>query len=550
MRLQLLSVFNQLAYVLTIAVFYFFKVHLKLHQTQIDQGLIAAAIDSHKKIYSNSNSLLIICAEPALQTSLTSFSQRLKNILKLSAVDFSIQDPTQTPTSADSSLSSHASDAYEYTLTLLKSATPRVDYFPSDLLNRVTVHYNTDQGLMQNLDGEVFGYLLWIHDSIHLFYSTTVDKVYLKLYFLQRKDEGSERIRIGAEIVHQGKIIDGIKDNVKRVVGDNVEIRTVFDYDLKNIFVPLIKMQEPPIDTLNQRFRTLSDKLDEELAENVPTQALSIFVDLWGTDPTSKQSLSNQKYTVYDGSLYLPTNPTNFSADLPRAAQYLLTQVFGLAELSDEYRKIYGKEDYPMVLRIAKMLRKRRLHKQALNFLESLKYVNDNQNFVIKENVLNEILGWLDNYDSKVIKPLLTSPMDSRSHFTPEQTLRSMSKLNNLNYFDSTYLFEQYVYGLLMLIFISGFSPLFKLLKEKIILMLLCRKKRYLGKDVGALSSIDWFFERNFVASDENDYLSIDSEDEKEAKEKEEKANKDKEQREAKESEEQQKEEELDKKER
>lgn len=44
--------------------------------------------------------------------------------------------------------------------------------------------------------------------------------------------------------------------------------------------------------------------------------------------------------------------------------------------------------------------------------------------------------------------------------------------------------------------------------------MVYCRRKKYLDKDINALSSLDWFFMRSFVAIDKKDFESDEEEDE------------------------------------
>jgi hypothetical protein len=213
----------------------------------------------------------------------------------------------------------------------------------------------------------------------------------------------------------------------------------------------------------------------------------------------------SRKYFIYRNALYLKTTVSTFHRDLLRAVQYFSLRLFGLEELNRDFRSIYMREDYPRVLQLSQLMRRRRILRNSLVFLESLQYVNSNPILEIKQNYIPEFESLLKNH-SKVLET---------------QNLKALMKLcefNDYNYFTSTYMFEQYVIGLLLLVGISGLSPLIKFIKGLVFRFVFSlfsiKEDSTIKKDYGVLSAIDWFFERNLVALDEDDLYSLDSEDE------------------------------------
>jgi hypothetical protein len=259
---------------------------------------------------------------------------------------------------------------------------------------------------------------------------------------------------------------------------------------------------DPNTESLNKKFRDFIEEHDEELYETVPTKAMNILIELSSKPLREDES---RKYFIYRNALYLKTTTATFYKDLLRAVQYFSLRLFGLEELNHEFRNIYMKEDYLRVLELSHLVRRRRILRNSLVFLESLQYVNSNPILEIKEQYIPYIDSVLKNY----------------SHILENQDLKTLMKLcdfNNYNFFTSTYMFEQYVIGLLLLIGISGLSPLIKFIKgflfRFIFSLFSIKEDSTIKKDYGILSAIDWFFERNLVALDEDDLYSLDSEDE------------------------------------
>ena len=76
--------------------------------------------------------------------------------------------------------------------------------------------------------------------------------------------------------------------------------------------------------------------------------------------------------------------------------------------------------------------------------------------------------------------------------------LEMEGRMNEVNYFSSTYMYEEYSRGLFVLIFISALSPLIKIVKENTINAICKRKtkdKDYSVGDVSILSTLDCLFQ-------------------------------------------------------
>ena len=482
---RVLAVLNQFGYLGLVLGFYYIKVHFPMNQIQLDSALIEEKIAEHKAVYSDSNKLAIVLDDPNTEMVLSGFSLKIKNFLKLEDVVLLERNSTQV-----------FSD-YEFVMFVEKGSEPELK-ISDQFINRFTVYYTSHQDLMSKVDTDAFAYLLWIADKSYVQLSKGYQKVYLKLHFLSADHETKALNKEAVQAIRRSpKLFPTIDQTVKQVAGQDVEVVHLMNFNVKNTFGIFVNSMTPNEAQLKKSFQGMLEAYDEEFVEAVPTLGLNIMIET-----VSKPIREDAKrYHTYRNCLYLKTSPTEAAVDLQRAVQYLIIQTFGLAKISDEFRKVFGREDYEAVIAFVNRLRERRILKTSLVFLESLRYVNENTNFAIKDEHLQPLQEAISSYSRKL----------AANDFW---ALLSLSNYNEHAFFYSTYLFEPYVQGLLLIIAISGVSPLMKVLKEEIILTVVyCRKRKYLGKDINALSSIDWFFERSFVAIDQNDYDSVDEDE-------------------------------------
>lgn len=483
---QLVAVFNQFVYIALVLSFYILKVHLPMHQIQLDTVLIDDRLAKHREIYTDTNSLLIVYDNPTLVPSLEGFRNKAKNFFKLENVDLVEKS------------SSIRFKEYEYVLFVEKGSHSELK-ISNDLMNRFTIFYTSFTDLQAKLSLEGHTYLKLITDSSFVPFSKAYATVYAKILYLNTDQETKA---LSGQTVKAVRASDKVKPAVERairqVAGEHVEIEHISNFNVKNTFGIFVNSATPNEDQLKKHFQAILDQYDEEFVESRPTLGLNLLIETV-SKPVKPDT---KRYHVYRNCLYLKTSPEEAAEDISRAIQYLVIHAFGLVKLSDSYRDIFGKENYPAVLRLANQLRERRVLKTSLVFLESLRYINQNTNLAIKTQHLQPLNEALQNYEEYLQKRDLVK-------------LRELSDYNEHAYFYSTYLFDPYVTGLLLIIFISGVSPLIKVIKEQAILTVVyCRRKKYLDKDINALSSLDWFFMRSFVAIDKKDFESDEEEDE------------------------------------
>lgn len=467
-----IAILNQLVYLSTIMAFYYINVHMPINQVQLDSSLIDMRIADHQLVYADSNIMAIVYDDPSIENALGSFAQKLKNFMKLDDIRF-VHRRTFNQSE------------YEYVIHTTK-ATENELKISDDSLNRVTVLYTSMHELSQIINIDTFAYFLWISDRSHITYAKGYHTIYYKLHYLV-KDQHSKTLNRHA--VRSVRYHDTLKYDldkaIKSVVGQNVQIKHLSNYNVKNTFGVYVNSITPNADILKTHFQSIIERYDEELVESVPTMALNIVVDV-NDRPLSDSS--RLRYHAYRNCLYLRTTAASIADDLLRASKYLLVKNFGLDTMSDEFRKIFGREEYGKVLKLANMFRERRILKTSLVFLRSLKYINENRRFAIKKQHLQNIQDALENYHTTL----------SNKDYP---VLLALSNYNEHNYFDTTYMYEQYIYGLLTLIVIACVSPMFKLLKDEILNRLLyCRRRDRASIDFSVLSLVSFMFETSVVA--------------------------------------------------
>lgn len=470
-----LAISNQLVYLTLILSFYYVKVHLPLNQVQLDSAQIADRISKHRSLYSDSNTLAIVLEESegntGIENLLESFALKVKNFMKLGEVVFVGKK-------------NYNQSEFEYALFIVKGSQAEIK-ISEESLNRVTVYYSSQQDLMQKVTTEAFAYFLWISDKSHVSLAKGYQKVYYKMHFLTKDQDSRDLNKRAVKKLRSGSDIVGrLNGAIKKVVGQEAEITHLMNYNVKNTFGPYVNSMTPNQAVLSNHFQAILERYDEEQVESVPTHALNVLLDI---SDASVTDTSRQRYLVYRNCLYLKTSVDSLEDDLLRSTQYLLVRNFGLDNMSDEFRKIFGREDYSSVLLLANRFRERRILKTSLVFLRSLYYVNENTRFAIKKAHLQTIQEALEDYPTT---------LNHRDYWT----LLSLSNYNEYNYFESTYMYEQYVWGLFTLIFLSCISPMFKLLKDEIVSMIMTRKHRSSAvSDVSLLSMLSFIFESNIV---------------------------------------------------
>lgn len=80
--------------------------------------------------------------------------------------------------------------------------------------------------------------------------------------------------------------------------------------------------------------------------------------------------------------------------------------------------------------------------------------------------------------------------------------LEMEGRMNEVNFFQSTYMYEEYSRGLFVLIFISAVSPLIKIVKEYTVNAMCKRKKegkQYSVGNISILSMLDCLFQFELV---------------------------------------------------
>lgn len=486
---KLLGSLNQLAYLALVLGFYYTQVHLPMHQVQLDARLIADNVEHHKKLYSDSNIMAIEITDQVSQNVVATFGQKIKNFMKLDEVRFVRSGE-------------YAESDFQYLLRLVKSDQPSLKV-SEESLNKVTVFYTSVHDLTQQVNVDCFGYFLWINEKSHLAFSKSYEKIYLKYHFLVKDADSKILNRRAINALKQGKLImEDVKKSVQKVAGPEVkEVISLINYNVKNTFGPSVNSINPNSNLLKLHFESLLDYHDEELIESVPTLGLNFLIDIQQAPVTEDH---RKRFLVYRNCLYLKTSLASLDNDLLRAARFLSLKVFGLDLMSEEFSKIFGHQDYGLVLRFAEQFRQRRILQTSLTLLRSLAYINNHERMAIKAEHLTPLTSAMSDY-YKVLQARDFSK------------LMRLSNYNEMNYFDSTYMFEQYVYGLFSLILISGISPMVKLIKEEVVKTIFyCRKKSRLATEFGALTFLEFFFGRSLVAMDQADY---DSDDESEKEE-------------------------------
>ena len=485
------TILNQVLYLAAVVLFYYFKVHLKMNKVQLSEGLVQEALDLHRSVYLSDKRLCVYLEDKNDALLLESGLARLATLLQ-----------TEETVYFDTKQAAVAEHRCEFMITFKRSNRDLVVY-DSKNINAVTVEYTTNSKQVAIFEKEVEPYFMLLNRPNMVEHSKFFEKLILKHMFLRKGSEEKPMIAEAVSILRRNATaLHSLKASIEKVVGENTEIAHQVHYNLKNTFVPTINLLDPNTESLNKKFRDFIEEHDEELYETVPTKAMNILIELSSKPLREDES---RKYFIYRNALYLKTTTATFYKDLLRAVQYFSLRLFGLEELNHEFRNIYMKEDYLRVLELSHLVRRRRILRNSLVFLESLQYVNSNPILEIKEQYIPYIDSVLKNY----------------THILENQDLKTLMKLcdfNNYNFFTSTYMFEQYVIGLLLLIGISGLSPLIKFIKgflfRFIFSLFSIKEDSTIKKDYGILSAIDWFFERNLVALDEDDLYSLDSEDE------------------------------------
>jgi hypothetical protein len=482
---RVISIINQFAYLFLVLGFYYIKVHLPMHQVQLDTALIDSRLEKHREVFSDSNALAIVVDDPNIMHSLESFANKAKNFFRLDRVEILAK-------SAGASFGE-----FEYVMYVEKGGQTELKVSTTSM-NRFTLYYSGATELLGKLAVEAHAYLRLVTDSSYVPLSKAYATVYAKLLFLASDAETKALAAAAVRATRASPgFAAGIDKAVRRVAGEHVRVEQVSNFNVKNTFGVFVNSATPNEDQLKKHFQGVLDLYDEEFVESRPTLGLNLLIETV-SKPLKPEA---KRYHVYRNCLYLKTSPADAAADIERAMQYLAVHAFGLAKLSDAFREVFGREDYPAVLTLAGQLRERRVLKTSLVFLESLRYVNANLNLAVKAEHLQPLNEALADYEAILGQPDIVR-------------LRELSDYNEHAYFYSTYLFEPYVTGLLLIVAISGVSPLVKIIKEQLILTLFyCRRKPRLDKDFNALSSLDWFFLRSFVAIDQQDFDSEDEDD-------------------------------------
>lgn len=476
---------NQFAYIGLVLGFYYLKVHLPMNQIQLDTALIDEQIAAHREVYTDSQSFAIVYDDESVLPVLDGFATKSKNFLKLEAVDFI----------------KHSNELrfgeYEFVMFVEKGSQTEVK-ISNHTINRFTVYYSSLVELGSKTNLEAFGYLRMIADPSYAPLSKAYSKIYVKLLYLVTDDESKALNTATLKAIRSNpSFVPVVDKSIKKIVGDHVEIVYSNNFNVKNTFGVFVNSLTPNEDVLKRQFQALLEDYDQEYVESKPTLGLNVAIE-----STARQlPPANKRLHAYRNAAYLKTNSADAVADVVRSLQYVMVNAFGLEKISTEMRQIFGVENYSAVIGFVNKLRERRILKTSLVFLESLRFVNENTNLAIKEEHIGPLIRYLQHHKET---------LKNRDY----ETLQELSNYNEHAFFVSTYMFESYIYGLLLIVVLSGVSPLMKVLKEELILTLVyCRRQKYLARDVNVLSSVDWFFERSFVAIDQYDYDSEDYDD-------------------------------------
>lgn len=331
------------------------------------------------------------------------------------------------------------------------------------------------------------------------------DIVYINLFFLEyRVEDNLEARRFKQQMIDTDfSVMRNLNKSIQKVFSSTTKVKYTIQYNVKNTFKPFVDLLEIDQEKVKKLFVEYLDTRSNSLNERKRTIGFNVMLDL------SSEKISGNRFILHDdASIYLKTSASNLNSDIEDSVKLMMIKKLKLDDFMEDYFSIYRSFDYDRVFKLHKSICTWNIYKRVSVFLESLKYINSNLRLKIKEEYLNKIADYMERYETIAKNKDIESMM-------------LLSQYNEMNIFTSTYMFEQYIYGLLLLILVSGFSPLLKFLKVYIIgyLSSLCRKKVESDpergappqKDYGMLSALDLIFERNVVAMDEDDYRSDDS---------------------------------------
>ena len=490
MSLRTAAWINQMVYLGLLAGWYYFFVHMKMHQVQLDPLKIETAIQAAQEYYNSGNNFIIQIDDPALQDLVTPFGNRVANLLSLAEVKISPLSDQSVKTSD-----------FEHRLLIERGTENRVIY-SNQSLNELKVVYKDREGMLGKVEGEVFDYITWINKKDMIGVSKKYANVLLKFIILDRNNPPPKKIV--QQTLSQGNFITKtIFEDVKTIYpSSKVDYIFIFNTSINRSSYQHI--ENGNLAQMSNIYQTILNFHNEELAYSERSKGPTVLIEFCNRKAGNLEE--EKKYRVYRDLIHLKVyDVSSLQADVRMALQVLLLQMSGLDILDQEYQNIYKRRDFDEVIRIRKSLEERRAYKRSLVGLKSIQYVNNNLNFKIKPEEVLQVQSKIETF----VDDIRTKKWDK---------LEEIGRYIDYTYFYSTYMFEQYVWGLLILIFISGLSPFVKFLKEKLILLLFfCRKnknQKYLARDIGGLSSIDWFFERSVVALDERELLSLGSDEE------------------------------------
>lgn len=511
------SIVNQVYYLGLVAFFYIFKIHFVQHQVQLDAGAVTAAIEKHRQTFTDKRTIGIVVTKQALESGLTleqatvalgTFSNKASALLKLESpvgVIFApgLEEPTTNET-VSTGLTSGLSDfQFRVFLTPIKANenSASVVIRSSTSANEFELRYRHLSDIQRLLDKDVLPVVSLILDPATLPAAKSHKNVHIKLMFLVADKEDREQVRAAsAALQRDASVLSTLRADVGRVAGPQARVKISQVFEVKNTLNPMINMMNPNQELLKPRLQKILEDFDYELSESTETQALNVLIEV-GRRPIS----AGKKFTTYRHGIYLKTSAQDIAKDLLPSVRLLALEVFGLSHLFTVLSDATGKRDFDGTLELSTLLRQRRILALSLNALETVEYVNNNPNLRIKDDHLPAIATFVSSTHEQVLQT---------RNFT---ALDEWAAVREHNFFESTYIFEQYVYGLLALVFISSFSPLLKVVKERLFgfLFALGRKKtdnKPKKADVSLLSVLEWLFEKDLVALDDKD-LESDCED-------------------------------------
>lgn len=522
------SIVNQLTYLLLVVMFYLVRVHFVQHQVQIDTHLVTSALERHRTVFTDKRTLGIILTKEAMESGLTldqanvalgTFPNKASALLKLEApvgviVDVTAGKVTQTATQGSDteilpqSGSSQDLSSYQFRI-YLRPIGPRENAAPALVHSKSRVYefelrYRVISDIQRLLDQDTLPLVELILNPQLITPAKSFKHVHLKLMFLVGDKEDRELVRRGVTALQTDKqIIQSIKSDLRKISGPSVQVHVSYVFDVKNTLNPMINMMNPNQEVLKPRLQKLIEDFDYERSESTETQALNVLIEV-GSRPIS----ANKKFTTYRHSVYVKTSEKDIVTDLQKATRYLSLEVFGLSQLVQKLSETTGRRNHEETLNFAQKLKHRRILALSLNALETVEYINSNLNFRIKDSQLPKITDFLQKGHATAIQTNNLAVLDD------------FSSLREQNFFETTYIFEQYVYGLMALVFISSVSPLLKVVKEYLfgwMFSFICPKKNTDKQtnnkaDVSLLSVLEWLFEKDLIALDDKD-MESDCED-------------------------------------